>query len=80
LQVLQLAQNNADLTAGQALQSCAPLFELLKSVGSIIEAAGVGGIEVPSINDLTGGELAPAVQVLTDLKQIIDTVIDLLPC
>jgi hypothetical protein len=80
LQVLQLAQNNADLMGAQALRGCGPAFELLQSIGGIIEALGAGSLTLPSVDDLTGGGLEPAVQALSDVKQVIDTIITLLPC
>jgi hypothetical protein len=80
LDVLQQAQNNADLMGGQALASCEPIFDLLKIVGGLVEFVGVGGVAFPSLDELTGGQLETALQPLKDFLVVLDEVIGLLPC
>jgi hypothetical protein len=80
LEVLQRAQNNADMMGAQALKSCGPAFDLLQAIGSIIQAIGAGAVEVPSLDQLTGGEIGEAVQPLKDLLEILDLTIQALPC
>jgi hypothetical protein len=80
LEVLQLAQNNADQLGAQALQSCGPAFDLLSTFGGLIQAVGGGAIQVPSLDDLAGGDLAEALQPLKDFIEVLKTVIGILPC
>jgi hypothetical protein len=80
LEVLQRAQDNADMMGAQALKSCGPAFDLLQAVGSIIQAIGAGAVELPSLDQLTGGEIGEAVQPLKDVLEVLDLTIAALPC
>jgi hypothetical protein len=80
LEVLQLAQNNAQMAFGQGLQSCEPIFAMLKNLGAFFQLLGVGELTLPSVNDLAGGEPAQAIQPLKDVLAAINAVIDILPC
>jgi len=80
LDVLQLAQNNAELAFGQGLQSCAPVFETMKTLGAFLQVLGAGELVIPSIDDLTGGAPSEAMQPLKDLLSAISAIIDVLPC
>ena len=79
LEVLQLAQDNADKMGLQAANSCGPVFALLGTVGSFMSALGVGAIQVPSLDDLTG-EADAAIQTLEDLVDTLSAIADALPC
>jgi hypothetical protein len=80
MEVLQQAQANADALGAQALQSVGPAFDLLQTFGGLIAAVAGGALEVPSLDDLTQGELGEAIQPLKDFVQVLQTVIDALPC
>jgi hypothetical protein len=80
LEALQLAQDNADKMGLHAVNSCGPVFALLGTVGSFMSALGVGAIKVPSIDDLTGGDAAAALQPLEDLVDTLSAIADALPC
>jgi hypothetical protein len=80
LEVLQLAQENADKMFAQTLASCEAPFALLETMGSLLEIVGAGAIAVPSIDDLSGGEAGEALQPLEDLVSALDLVIGALPC
>jgi hypothetical protein len=80
LEVLQLAQSNLDATQAQAAQSMAPVLSLLSALGVFFDIMGVGQLALPSIDDLTGGELDPVLQVLKDLVEVLTAVIEALPC
>jgi hypothetical protein len=80
LEVLNLAQQNADRAGGQALRSCEPAFDLLQAAGAVLEIVGVGAIALPSLDQLSGGEIAEAVQPLKDVTEALDLVVQALPC
>jgi hypothetical protein len=80
LEALQLAQDNADKMGLHAANSCGPVFALLGVVGSFMSALGVGAIQVPSLDDLTGGEADTAIQTLEDLVDTLGAIADALPC
>jgi hypothetical protein len=80
LEVLDLAQQNADRAGAQALRSCEPAFGLLQAAGAVLELVGAGAIALPSLDELSGGEIGQAVQPLKDVTEIIDLVVQALPC
>jgi hypothetical protein len=80
LETLQLAQDNADKMGLQALRSCEPAFGLLEMMGALLQMVGAGAIEVPSMDDLAGGEIGEAIQPLKDVVEVIDLVAEALPC
>jgi hypothetical protein len=80
LEVLDLAQQNADRAGAQALRSCEPAFDLLQAAGAILEIVGVGAIALPSLDQLSGGEIGQAVQPIKDVSEVIDLIVAALPC
>jgi len=80
LEALQVAQDNADKLGRHAANSCGPVFALLGTVGSFLSALGVGAIQVPSLDDLTGGDVAAAIQPLEELVDTLTAIADALPC
>lgn len=80
LETLQLAQDNADKMGLQAMRSCAPAFGVLEMLGALLSMVGAGAIELPSIDDLAGGDIGEAIQPLKDLVEVLDLTIDVLPC
>ena len=80
LEVLELAQQNADRAGAQALQSCGPAFDLLQAAGAVLEIVGVGAIALPSLDQLSGGAIGEAVQPLKDVTEILDLIVQALPC
>jgi hypothetical protein len=80
LEVLDASQRCTEVMTQQAMNSCAPVFTTLKLVEPFLEMVGAGGMNLPSIDNLTGGDAEPIVTVLSDVKSIIDGVIATLPC
>jgi len=80
LETLQLAEANADRTGLQALRGSEPAFGLLQTMGGLLEMVGAGAIELPSIDELAGGEIGEAVQPLEDVVEALDLTIEALPC
>lgn len=80
LEVLDLAQQNADRAGAQALRSCEPAFDLLQAAGAVLEIVGVGAVALPSLDELSGGEIGEAVQPLKDVSEAIDLIVQALPC
>ena len=80
LDVLHLAEDNMTATMGQAMQSMGPVLTLLQLIGGSLEVVGAGALALPSIDELTGGEIEQSIQVVKDLNQAIGVVIEALPC
>lgn len=80
LDVLHLAEDNMTATMGQAMQSMGPVLNLLQLVGGFLEVIGQGALQAPSMDQLTGGSIEEALQVLKDLNQTLEVVIEALPC
>jgi hypothetical protein len=79
-ETLQLAQDNADKVGLQAMRSCEPAFGVLQTMSGLLQMLGAGAIELPSMDDLAGGEIGEAIQPLKDVVEILDLTIDALPC
>jgi hypothetical protein len=80
LEVLDASQKCTEVMTQQAMNSCAPVFTTLKLVEPFLAMVGAGGMQLPSLDNLTGGAAEPVVTVLSDVKSIIDAVIATLPC
>lgn len=80
LDVLHLAEDNMTATMGQAMQSMGPVLSLLQLVGGLLEVAGQGALQAPSMDQLTGGSIEESLQVLKDLNQALEVIIEAIPC
>jgi hypothetical protein len=80
LEVLDLAQQNADRAGAQALQSCAPALDLLQAASAALEIVGVGAVQLPSIDQLSGGAIGEAIQPIKDVSETLDLIVAALPC
>jgi hypothetical protein len=49
-------------------------------MSGLLQMLGAGAIELPSMDDLAGGEIGEAIQPLKDVVEILDLTIDALPC
>jgi hypothetical protein len=78
--VLQVAQDNADKMGLQAMRSCEPVFGLLQMMGTMLDMFGSGGLSIPSLDGLTGGQVGQALQPLNDLTEVLQQIADALPC
>jgi hypothetical protein len=80
LEVLELAQQNADRAGAQALKSCEPAMDVLQIIGALVQMVGGGAIQLPSMDQLSGGAIGEAVQPLKDLVEVLDLTVQALPC
>jgi len=80
LEVLNASQQCTAVMTQQAMNSCQPVFTTLKLIEPFLEMVGAGGLNLPSVDNLTGGAAEPVLTVLSDVKSIIDGVIAVLPC
>jgi len=80
LDVLHLAEDNLTATMGQAMQSMGPVLTLLQLMGGFLEVVGSGALALPPMDQLTGGSVEESLQVVKDLNQVLEVVIEALPC
>jgi hypothetical protein len=79
-EALNLASQNVEAVAGQALASAGPALELLNTVNTLLTIVGAGAVAVPSLDQFTGGAVSDALQPLQDVVTTIKTVAEALPC
>jgi hypothetical protein len=80
LEVLNLAQQNADRVGAQALKSAGPALDILTAISSLIQVVGGGAVNVPSLDQMSGGAIGEAVQPLKDLLEVLEQVVEAVPC
>ena len=80
LEALEVAKNNADVLQQQGMASLEPIFGVLDAIKPFVALASGGAAELPSLDDLTGGELSATIQPLRRVVSTLDAAIAILPC
>jgi hypothetical protein len=79
-EALQLASQNSQRIAEQALNAAGPALGMLENLGALLEIVGAGAIAVPSLDQLAGGAASDVIQPLKDIVTTVRTVAEALPC
>ncbi|WP_137148779.1 hypothetical protein [Mycolicibacterium sp. CR10] len=79
-ETLQTALDNTRQLSEHGMSSLGPIFSLLGAMGGFLSMLSLPALELPSLDDLTGGDLSAALQPLHDLLDTLRLLIGMCPC
>lgn len=80
IETLQTALANTEQLGAHGMSSLGPIFSLLGAMSGFLSMLPLPALELPSLDDLTGGELSAALQPLHDLLDMLRMIIGMCPC
>jgi hypothetical protein len=79
-ETLQTAIDNTNQLSEHGMSSLGPIFALLGTMSGFLSMLQLPALELPSLDDLSGGDISAALQPLHDVLDTLRELIGMCPC